>query len=458
MFESLISKENFLVTSPGRINLIGEHTDYNGGMVLPCSIPYHINIEFYCSKERSSDFKTITLAVKTDFDPQTFIVSGEQITDLINYAKTRPLDASFEEKLEALSGKWQAYIVGCLYEHFNTPGILQKDFPVKVDISINSTLPKGAGISSSAALCCGLLWGLSHAHGTDHDKVEMAIHAMRVEHRFANTKCGLMDQLAVSLAQSGRFVGIDFKPFAAGGIPIITLIEQNEIFSEYSLIALDTRVKHKLSDSPYGKRRESCEQSLRLLNEYFNENFKSLSEFNEYPPLMNLVYESRGGDGDGDAQEHIYEILKNHLFKGQDEELSKRAAHVLCENVRVSLAATALKEGNLSLMKKQMNRSHKSLAEFFEVSCSELNEIRSEAIHFCEELGEQKGIEMPILGSRMTGGGFGGSTIQWVHNEIISQFKNHFENGNCDYEKKFGKRPRVLIATPSTGIEIKELS
>jgi galactokinase len=458
MFQSLISKENFLVTSPGRINLIGEHTDYNGGIVLPFAIPYHINIKFYCSKERSSDFKSITLAVKTDFDPQTFIVSGGQIIDLINYAKEGTQVNSFEEKLNALSGKWQAYIVGCLYEHFNTPGILQKDFPIKVDINISSTLPKGAGISSSAALSCGLLWGLSHAHGTDHDKVEMAIHAMKVEHKFAGTKCGLMDQLAVSLAQEDRFVGIDFKPFAAGGIPIINLIEQHEAFHNYSLVALDTKVKHKLSDSPYGKRRASCEKALELLNKQFNVDFKSLSEFNEFPPLMNLVYENRGGDGDGDAQEYIYDILRNHLFKDYPEDLSKRTTHVLCENVRVSLAATALREGNLSLMAKQINRSHKSLVELFEVSCIELNEIRAEALQICEELGAKKGLEDPILGSRMTGGGFGGSTIQWVHNDIVSEFRSHFENGNSEYERKFGLTPRVLIANPSKGIEIKELN
>lgn len=457
MFYTLISKENFQVNSPGRINLIGEHTDYNGGKVLPFAIPYSIKISFYCSKERSSDFKSITLAVKTDFDPQPFIVSGSQITELIDFDRKNNTE-SFSEKLGPLSGRWQSYIVGCLFEHFNTPGILQKDFPIKVDISISTSLPKGAGISSSAALCCGLLWGLSHAHGTDHDRVEMAIHAMKVEHRFAGTKCGLMDQLAVSLAERGRFVEIDFKPFAAGGIPIINLINQSPEFQNYALIALDTRVKHKLSESPYGERRASCEKALKLLNEIFDQSFKSLSEFNEFPPLMNLVYEIRGGDGDGDAQEYIYEILRNQLFKDYEEDLSKRATHVLCENVRVSLAVTALKEGNLGLMARQINKSHESLRDFFEVSCDELNDIRDEAIEIGTKIGEKNNVSNPILGSRMTGGGFGGSTIQWVHKSIAREFIDHFESGYSKYEKKYGLRPRSLNGEPHQGIELRELT
>ena len=125
--------------------------------------------------------------MKTDFDQSPFIVSGGEIIDLINYDREHNAE-NFDDKLGNLAGNWQSYIIGCLFEHFNTPGILQKDFPIKVDIKITSTLPKGAGISSSAALCCGLLWGLSHAHGTDHDKVEMAIHAMKVEHKFAGNK------------------------------------------------------------------------------------------------------------------------------------------------------------------------------------------------------------------------------------------------------------------------------
>ena len=446
-----------MVTSPGRINLIGEHTDYNGGIVLPFAIPYHINVAFYCSKERTSDFKSITLAVKTDFDQSPFIVSGGEIIDLINYDREHNAE-NFDDKLGNLAGNWQSYIIGCLFEHFNTPGILQKDFPIKVDIKITSTLPKGAGISSSAALCCGLLWGLSHAHGTDHDKVEMAIHAMKVEHKFAGTKCGLMDQLAVSLAEQNKFVKIDFKPFAAGGIPKINLIEQHPAFSDYVLVAIDTRVKHKLSDSPYGQRRASCELALAELNNIFGEDFKSLSEFNEYPKLMNMVYERRGGEGDGDAEEYIFDILSKDLFKDHPIELSKRATHVLCENVRVSLATAALEEGNLDLMSRQINNSHDSLSNFFEVSCDELNDIRQEAIDIATKLGTSLNIDMPILGSRMTGGGFGGSTIQWVHKTILAQFTEHFENGQSAYKAKYNLDPRILHASPSRGIELKELS
>ena len=285
----------------------------------------------------------------------------------------------------------------------------------------------------------------------------MAIHAMNVEHKFTNTKCGLMDQLAVSLAEKGKFVEIDFRPFAAGGIPRINLIEQNEIFQNYSLVAIDTKVKHKLSKSPYGERRQSCEDALNHLNDYFGENFKSLSEFNEYPPLMDMVYKKRGGEGAGDAQEYIFDILQNDLLKDFDVSLSKRTAHVLCENVRVSLATTALKGGNKVLMAKQINRSHASLRDFFEVSCVELDEIREETLEVLETLGHERNIIHPVLGSRMTGGGFGGSTIQWVHNDLVVDFQNYFEKGNSNYEKKYKLQPKIILASPSNGITISEI-
>lgn len=449
----LVSKENFVVNAPGRINLIGEHTDYNGGKVLPFAVPYQISTSFYCSKERTVDFKSITLAVKTDFDSNTFIVSGGEVIDLIEYEKKEKPE-EFTEKLGNLRGKWQAYILGCLFEHFNTPGILQKDFPIKVDINISTNLPKGAGLSSSAALCCGLLWGLSHTHGTDHDPIEMAIHAMRVEHRFTGLKCGLMDQIAVSLAKPGKYIEIDFKPFAAGGIPIIHMIAQHSRLSDYTLVILDSHFKHKLSETPYGERRKTCEDALALMNTYFGTEHSSLSEFNEYPPLMNLVYEYRGEEGKGDAQGDLFKVFKYVIFKGKDEKYALRASHVIAENVRVSLAITAIKEGNLELLTTQMNRSHESLRDFYDVSCKEIEILRDEVLKFDGRHGADS--ERNILGSRMTGGGFGGSIIQYVKNHLIQDLRAHFIDSTSEYEKITGRKPSILVAQPSQGIVISE--
>ena len=346
------------VTAPGRINLIGEHTDYNNGFVLPAAIDK--NVSFLLQLR----------------DDKNCIIEAKDIDAHLNF--------SIEDNLKPSSNSWENYFLGVL--HFlKKKGIMKKGF----NAIFKSNIPIGAGMSSSAALSCGFGMALNEAFNLSLTKIQIAQVAQLAEHHFVGVKCGIMDQYACMFGIENHALKLDCKTLK---------YQPQEIeLGDYKLVLIDSKVKHELSSTEYNNRRDECNRAVEILKNY-----------------------------DGSINT-LRDVSQNHLSnfgKYLDRVAYKRCKYVIMENERVEMASQALNSNNLKLFGKLLNQSHEGLADYFEVSCDELN--------FLVDM--SKGSEQ-VLGSRMMGGGFGGCTIN-----IITE-------SNCDfvvstiidsYKKKFG--------------------
>ena len=346
------------VTAPGRINLIGEHTDYNNGFVLPAAID-----------------KSVSFLLQLR-DDKNCIIEAKDIDAHLNF--------SIEDNLKPSSNSWENYFLGVL--HFlKKKGIMKKGF----NAIFKSNIPIGAGMSSSAALSCGFGMALNEAFNLSLTKIQIAQVAQLAEHHFVGVKCGIMDQYACMFGIEKHALKLDCRTLK---------YQPQEIeLGDYKLVLIDSKVKHELSSTEYNNRRDECNRAVEILKNY-----------------------------DGSINT-LRDVSQNHLLnfgKYLDRVAYKRCKYVIMENERVEMASQALNSNNLKLFGKLLNQSHEGLADYFEVSCDELN--------FLVDM--SKGSEQ-VLGSRMMGGGFGGCTIN-----IIAE-------SNCDfvvstiidsYKKKFG--------------------
>ncbi len=435
----------FIVKAPGRVNLIGEHTDYNAGKVLPFAIDQHIYVTVKILDPTLGFVKDLKFEFETAMKGQSkFVWTGQQIANFLSKDATQH---DFSDDLGFKAETWQAYIVGALHLHFKqyhkTPS------PLHVKVTIDSSLPSGAGISSSAALSCGMLTALAQLQRFTRDPIDLATDAMLIEHRFAKTNCGLMDQLAVTMSKRNQFTEIDFSPFYRGSHPKITFIEAHPIFAQYEILTINTMVKHKLSDSPYNQRRATCTDGLIRLNQFLGLTKVGLGEFAE----EGLLWQQVGTFGN-------QQILKEWLIEKVDfsESDAPKIAHAICENLRVDRAAKALIHGDLAALTLAINESHESLAKDYEVSCMELDLLRRTIAMEVGSMAKKMNLEVPgLLGSRMTGGGFGGSTVQFVHQKIVPSLVAAFTSPDNPYSAKTKKIPVILETPPSSGIEVEVL-
>ena len=265
------------VKAPGRMNLIGEHTDYSGGRVLPFSIDCCIALKLY--RRDSAEGDSSLVLQSADF-PGALLVSmnelgalGEKEEDILSHMSTE------------IKQHWSSYALGALY-------YVYKSLKTKVSesylIEIESNLPAGAGISSSAALSTGLLSILYKELAIEKSKEIIAREAMKIEHFFTGTKCGQMDQLAVMMPKKNHLISIDFENFNEDMSFSLEQVEAHPSFSNYTIVGLNTGVQHKLSDSPYNQRREACELLLKLLCENFDTSIPALGS------LAKKEYTKRG--------------------------------------------------------------------------------------------------------------------------------------------------------------------
>ena len=436
----------FVIKAPGRVNLIGEHTDYNAGKVLPFAIDQHIYITVKIIDQTLGFVKDLKFEFETTMKGQSkFFWSGNQIANFLDQDASQ---SDFSEDLGFKSETWQAYVIGALHMHFKR--YYKTPTPIHVRVTVDSSLPSGAGISSSAALSCGMLAALARLQGITRDPIELATDGMLIEHRFAKTNCGLMDQIAVTMSKRNQFTEIDFSPFYRGGAPKISFIEAHPVFSQYEILTINTMVKHKLSDSPYNQRRETCAHGLLKLNEFLGLNKVGLSEFSD----EGLLWQQVGIFGN---QQMLKEwLIKKVNFSPSD---APKIAHAICENNRVDRAAKALVNGDLAALTLAINESHESLAKDYEVSCSELDLLRRTIALEVGSMAKRMNLEVPgLLGSRMTGGGFGGSTVQFVHHKIVPSLVAAFTSPQNPYSSKTKKIPIILGTPPSSGIEVEILT
>ena len=348
---------DIIIQSPGRINLIGEHIDYNGGLVLPGAID-----------------KCITLKFRSNGTNKGLIYS-------------KNFDAHFEFDLDHIapsSEEWRNYILGVVCHILRLKPNSVKGF----DCEIESNLPIGSGLSSSAALECGIASGLNQLFCIGLSDLEIIKLSRDAEHSFVGTKCGIMDQFAVVKGKENHLLMLDCDTLHYELIPAD--------FKEYQLLLLNSKVSHNLASSEYNVRRKECHEAMTEIQQKYAQ-YKSLAKV-PMPVLQECI-----------------ETLSQTVYN--------RALYVIAEQARTIQAAANLKNGDLQELGALLYASHHGLSELYEVSCPEIDFL----VDYTKALNY-------VLGARMMGGGFGGCTINLVQNEHVSDF---IQNISKSYKDKF---------------------
>jgi galactokinase len=438
--------QNLVSFTPGRVNLIGEHTDYNGGMVMPAALAMGLRAELKVLGGSSNEVFVASRSVN-----QTVCMDSSDISKLAAQLLATGIERSEKVDIpEYKSHSWTSYIIGCfaIFEatlkarhHLNIPWHQNC-----LSLILDSNLPQGAGLSSSAALCVSLLSQLNILSGAVLDAAAIARLAMYVEHRFAGTKCGLMDQLAVLCSRAGYFTRIDFLEFPQSHNFHISYARAHEAFDHYALLIFKTGVNHSLAESAYNERRTSCESALKALNNKLDLHAFSLGELARLPRFQSIETESQYL-----AQlESLLESEKNGKVS------ARRACHAMLENSRVLDAAKALQNADMHSLGRAMRESHASLDALYEVTCPELNIACFAVEKVVQDICSRQSAppRVPLIGPRMTGGGFGGSTVQLVHISLCDSLIERFSNSDNPYTLQTGILPQLFVSRPSSGFSL----
>ena len=366
------------VESPGRINLIGEHVDYNGGSVLPGAIDKKVE----------------------------FII--ENIKGSTCFIDSKTINKKFEFELSSLEKSnqhWQNYILGTINNIINKRNLKISAFSCK----INSSLPIGAGISSSSALISGLAAGLIEINNLQIKKSEIVDIVSDVEHNYIGLKGGIMDQFTILHGQKNKLVHLECHTRSFKYV--------HAEFNDYQVILLNTNVEHNLANTAYNDRVEECRHALDLINKKYSNKFSYLCE----------------------VDSTILESFKVNL----DAKIYNRASFVVNENLRTHDAAKKLNEFKLVEIGNLMYQSHAGLKDLYEVSCNELD--------FLVDLTKPYD---QIIGSRMMGGGFGGCTINLIHKKFKDEF---LDIAHKSYYEKFRIDVTPIEISICDGVKIKNL-
>ena len=354
-----------LAMAPGRVNLIGEYTDFNDGYVMPMTVDRGI----YIAVRKRTDKRVRVASVRYD--------------ELVEY--------DLEQFTAAKPGSWSSYVLGVVKE-LRLRGLIDTGFELVVDGNLNL----GAGLSSSAALEVATAVSLQQIFGFEMNAVEMVRLCQHVEHHYANVLCGIMDQFACGIGRRDHALFLDCRSLEYDNVPVA--------LGDYRIVIVSSEVERSLASSAYNTRRAQCQEAV----EHFRQYDTSVSALRD---------------------------VSFRMFEDYGDELSpvvhRRCKHVVAENQRVLDAVVALKTGELSVFGELMNESHRSLRDDFEVSCPELDLLVKLSL-------DTDG----VLGSRMTGAGFGGCTVSLVHRDAVERLEDRL---NKDYTARFNLTPGIFV-------------
>ena len=353
-----------VIMAPGRVNLIGEYTDFNGGFVFPMTVD-----------------RGVYLGIRPRTD-QRVRVASRRFGELI--------EGSLGEFKRPEPGHWSCYVVGVV-EELKSLGLISSGFEAVIDGDLNL----GAGLSSSAALETATALALQTVFGFEMSRVDIATLCQRVEHRYAGVMCGIMDQFASGLGRSGHALLLDCRTLSHVNIPTN--------LGDFRIVIISSEVKRELASSAYNERRSQCEAGVAL----FKQHDPTIVSLRDVTPEF---FNAHGG------------ALSDLIFR--------RCRHVITENPRVLEASAALSAGDLPQFGQLMTASHNSLRDDFEVSCDELDCLVDIA----------NGVD-GVLGSRMTGAGFGGCTVTLVHKDSIEALRMQL----LVYTDRFGLEPEMFV-------------
>ena len=338
-----------LFFSPGRVNLIGEHTDYNGGHVFPCAL----TMGTYALVRKRSDNKMNFVSLNFNNAEVTTVELPE---------------LSYQKK-----NGWANYLIGVVWAFLGKGYKIDKGF----DLAMLGNIPSGAGLSSSASIEVLMGTALKYLYDIDIDMVEIAKIGQTSENQFNGMNCGIMDQFAVAMGKKDNAIFLDTADLSYEYAPVK--------LKDAKVLITNSHVKHSLVDSAYNDRRNESTAALKALQTKLNIS------------------------GLGDLTEKEFE---ENQYLISDEVQRKRAKHAVYENQRTIKAVNALKNNDIETFGKLMNASHISLRDDYEVSCPEVDKLVEIAWNI-----------PGVIGSRITGGGFGGCTVSIVKNDAIENFR-----------------------------------
>ena len=373
-FQELFGAEGDIRTyfAPGRVNLIGEHTDYNGGHVFPCALT----------------LGTYGIARKREDNKLRFYS--------VNFERLGVIESSLEDLKPYKAAEWTNYPKGVMWA-FEERGY---KLPNGLDILLYGNIPNGSGLSSSASLevLTGVI--LKDMFGFDVSMTDIALIGQFSENNFNGCNCGIMDQFASAMGKKDNTNTLQYE-YA----PVV--------LEDAKIVIINSKVKHSLVDSAYNDRRNECETALK--------------ELQEVVAVQTL----------GDLTEEAFEKHKDAI---KSEIRQKRARHAVYENQRTIRAVEALKENRIEEFGKLMNESHRSLRDDYEVSCKEIDILVDLAW-------ETEG----VIGSRITGGGFGGCTVSIVKNDAVDGF---IKNIGEQYLAKVGHEAEFYVVDIGDGARV----
>lgn len=364
-FTERFSSNPVFYASAGRINLIGEHTDYNGGFVFPGAIDKYI---------------MTAININGTDKVRLYSVDMNQYTEFGLREEDKPAE------------QWACYVFGVCRE------VIKRGFEVKgFDAVFAGNVPLGAGLSSSAALESCFAYALNDLFNDNKISIfELALIGQSTEHNYCGVNCGIMDQFASVFGKKDCLMRLDCRSLEFKYFPFKPV--------GYKLVLVNSQVKHELVDSPYNKRRESCERVAKTL----------------------------GVETLRDADMSMLEAAKDQI---SDEDY-KRAVYVIGEKQRVLDVCEALEKGDYETVGQRMYETHHGLSKDYEVSCEELD--------FLNDVAKECG----VTGSRIMGGGFGGCTINLVKEELYDTF---VQTAKTKFNEKYGIEPIIIDVVISDG-------